>query len=285
MATTVEARPAWDTRVGRHAVEWPWVVVLSLVFVVMSVLLIYAAIAFWPPALPPAGATATISTAEPTTSPVFFGATIEMTREQNLLLLVTILGGLGAMAHVLRSFFKYVGERKLLWSWVTQYFLIPFVGALLATITYILLRAGLISGGGVQEGNIWGFAAVATLVGLFSAQAMSKLKDIFETIFTAAPTGGEPIDPTDGGPSPIDFGPKEGRAGIEVALTGMGLENATAVVFGGDTPSDATWNATTGSLVTKVPAGAKDGPLKVTVRMDLVSTVLTSRDSFTVLSG
>jgi hypothetical protein len=285
MARTAEARPAWDTGVGRLAVGWPWVVALNLVFIVMSVLLIYAAMAFWPPTLPAVGGTPPISTAELTTSPVFLGVTIPMTREQNLLLLVAILGGLGAMAHVLRSFFKYVGERKLLWSWVTQYFLIPFVGALLATITYILLRAGLIGGGGAQEGNIWGFAAVATLVGLFTAQAMSKLKEIFETIFTAPPTGSENIDSTDGGPSPIDFRPKEGRAGIEVALTGTGLENATAVVFGDDIPSDATWNATTGLLITKVPAGATDGPLKVTVTTDLVITVLTSRDLFTVLPG
>lgn len=285
MAKVVEARPAWDTGVGRQAVEWPWVVVLNVIFIVTSLLLIYAAMAFWPPALPAAGATSTISTAEPKTSPVFFGMTIGMTREQNLLLLVAILGGLGAMAHVLRSFFKYVGERVLLWSWVTQYFLIPFVGALLATITYILLRAGLISGGGVQEGNIWGFAAVATLVGLFTAQAMSKLKEVFETIFTAPPTGSETIDPTGGAPSPIDFSPKEGKAGVGVALTGKGLENGTAVVFGGGTPSDATWNAKTGSLLTKVPAGATDGPLKVTVTTDLVTTTVTSKNSFTILPG
>ena len=268
---------------GRNAVEWPWVVVLNLAFIAMSVLLIYAAMAFWPPALPAAGSTSTVSTAEPTTSPVFFGVTIGMTREQNLLLLVAILGGLGAMAQVLRSFFKYVGERALVWSWVTQYFLTPFVGALLATITYILLRAGLIGGGGAQEGNIWGFAAIATLVGLFTAQAMSKLKEIFETIFTAPPAGSEPVDPSIGGSSSIDFSPTKGKAGDDVALTGTGLENATSVVFGGGTPADATWNAKTGSLIAKVPSGAMNGPLKVTITTDLVITVLTSRGSFIVI--
>jgi hypothetical protein len=281
MVTAAEVRQARDSRVGRRPVGWGWVVLLDLVFVGMAVLLIYVTIALWPPTLVPAPATATPT--EPTTKPILFGTEFPMTREQNLLLLVAVLGGLGAMAHVLRSFFKYVGERKLIWSWVSQYFLTPFLGALLATISYILLRAGLIGGAGTVEGNIWGWAGIATLVGLFSAQAMSKLKDIFETILTPPPAGTEHIDSFGGSPSPIDFTPKEGTVGAKVALTGSGFESATSVVFGGDIASDATWNASSGSLLTTVPAGAESGPLRVTITTDLVVSILTSEDSFKVL--
>jgi hypothetical protein len=283
MMATAGVRPARDTRVGASAVGWLSIVVLTLFFIVVAVLLIYAAMAFWPPSLPAAGSTVATSTTEPTTSPVFFGVTFTMTREQNLLLLVAVLGGLGATTQVLRSYFKYVGERSLIWSWVTQYLLTPFVGALMATITYILLRAGLISGGGA-EGNVWGFAAIAALVGLFTAQAMSKLKEIFETIFTAPPTGSEPIPSTGLRSLPLVFDPKEGPSGVEVALTGDGLENATAVVFGGDISSSASWSAQRGSLITHVPDGATTGPLRVSISNDLVTTTMTSGDLFTVPS-
>ena len=62
--------------------------------------------------------------------------------------------------------------------------LIPFLGALMATVTYVVVRAGFIGISDAGLGNPFGFAAIALLVGLFSAQAVQKLKLIFEQVFT-----------------------------------------------------------------------------------------------------
>jgi hypothetical protein len=171
---------AYDSKVGVGGVSGIGVIALTAVFVGYALVLVYAAMAFWPPTLPLSSDPTAVP---PATTTTFFGQTVTIAREQNLLLLVAVLGSLGAMAYVLRSFYMYVGQRRLRWSWVASYFTTPFLGAVMATIVYILLRAGLVGGSGTQEGNIWGFAAVATLVGLFNVQAASKLKDIFEVIF------------------------------------------------------------------------------------------------------
>ena len=52
-----------------------------------------------------------------------------MTRDQSLLLMVAILGGVVGVLHVVRAFIRYVGERQLMWSWMAMYFLTPFVAS------------------------------------------------------------------------------------------------------------------------------------------------------------
>jgi hypothetical protein len=273
MATEQAAKAAPDTGIGKRGVTGIWVIAISVLFVVETLVLLYAVMIFWPPTLA-LTATGQTSGIPPDTTAVFFGNTIVMTREQNLLLLMAVLGGLGAMGHVFRSFFKYVGERGLIWSWVPQYVLIPFVGAILATITYILLRAGLIGGsstGAVPEGNTWGFAAVATLVGLFSAQAAEKLKDVFEIVLSPAQKGGETVG-TDA--TSITVTPRKGAVGDQVMIRGGGLESASLVTFPGpaDDP-EAKWDAALQAVVTTVPAGAAGtGLLEVTVDTGKVTT-------------
>jgi len=251
-------RTARDSGVGKAAVGGGSVFVLSVVFIAWALALLYSTMAFWPPA---AGADGTLPKSS---EPFFFGIKIAMSRDQNLLVIVGILGGLGAMLHVIRSFFKYAGERGLVWSWIPSYFLIPFAGAVIAVITYVVLRAGLIGGTGSDEGNTWGFAAIASLVGLFSAQATSKLKDIFETILTPTERGSESVA-TKISASIAEFTPTSGAAGTPVTIAGTGLDSVTTVRFGGDVSSDAQWSATDQVLQTTVPVGAQTGKLKVTV--------------------
>lgn len=278
MATEQTKKAAPDTGIGRRGVTAPWVILISLMFVVESLVLLYAVMVFWPPTLQ-LTATGQQTGSPPATTAAFFGNTIVMTREQNLLLLMAILGALGAMGHVFRSFFKYVGERGLLWSWMPQYVLIPFVGAILATITYILLRAGLIGGsstGAVPEGNTWGFAAVATLVGLFSAQAAEKLKDVFEIVLSPAQKGGETVG--EAAEAVVSVTPRQGAVDSRVEIRGSGLEGATAVTFPGGVESQAAFDAVALAVVTTVPAGATSGFLVVTVPTGSITTT----EDFTV---
>lgn len=252
-------RTAIDTGVGRRPVGGWSVLVLSAVFVIAATILLYSTMLFWPPT--------PIGDEIPASSKVVFGSvTIELSREQNLLLIVAVLGALGAILHVLRSFFKYAGERGLFWSWVPSYFLIPFVGSVIAVITYVLLRAGLIGGTGSDEGNTWGFAAIAGLVGLFSAQATSKLKDIFETILTPTARGSDSLEGDQASAATlIDFTPTSGSVGTAVSITGARLDAVTTVRFGGGVDSPAEWSQSDKVLRTTVPDGAETGTLVVTV--------------------
>ena len=258
MATQRKVTAAVESDVGKGKVPTGWVITLSVVFAVATFALLAVAFALWPP--------------EAGKTPAWLGEA--MTAEQNILVLVAVLGALGAMGYVLRSFSAYVGERKLVWSWVPSYFLVLFLGSVVATITYIVLRAGLLGASSTANTNIWGFAAVATLVGLFNGQASSKLKDVFEALFASAPEGADSLAAAEG-PSITSFEPDHGPVGAQITIKGEGLENASSVVFGGGVAASAVWNPATSSLTTTVPDGATDGTLEITVD-DAVATSVTA---------
>jgi hypothetical protein len=100
-------------------------------------------------------------------------------------LIVACAGALGGSVAAIRSLGVYVGSRTLFRSWIPFYFFKPLVGALLATIMYLLLRAGLFSPSASNaQVSPYGFAAIGALVGLFSDQASEKLKRVAEELFT-----------------------------------------------------------------------------------------------------
>jgi hypothetical protein len=133
---------------------------------------------FWPAPSPTAGP------APARASFIYFSWRLSLTRDQQFFLIVAMAGVLGAMLHGLRSMARYVGERQFIRSWTASYLFLPFIGAVIATIVYLVLRAGLLPGAtsGVQP-DPYGISAIAALVGWFSAQAAEKMKDVFETMF------------------------------------------------------------------------------------------------------
>ena len=71
-----------------------------------------------------------------------------------------------------------------------MYILLPFVGASLGLVFYLVIRAGFFPPqASVDQTSPFGFAALAGLVGLFSQQAVLKLKDVAETLLTKAEQG------------------------------------------------------------------------------------------------
>ena len=77
-----------------------------------------------------------------------------MVTEDIVLLMVILLGALGGSLHFVGSIVKYIGNRKLKRSWLSHYMAMPFVGAALAPIVYMLLRIGLVNPTGVTgEGS------------------------------------------------------------------------------------------------------------------------------------
>jgi hypothetical protein len=143
-------------------------------------------------------------TATPTPTPsaerarirIFFWH-FEIWDEVRLLLIVILAGALGSLVHTVRSVYWYVGNRKLKWSWLAKYLLQPFAGSALAMIFYVVVRGGFFSPQTTFENTSpFGFAALAALVGLFSEQAVLKLKTVAETVLER-PAPGANASPQD----------------------------------------------------------------------------------------
>ena len=170
--------------------------VLLAVFVSIGamVLLVYALWAFWPPTPIPGNRVASSHAAS------FLGASFTISTETSFFIVVALAGALGGLVHTIRSMVWYAGHRNLKWSWVPFYVLLPFVGVTSGTLFYIVVRAGLISPTASTSAiSPYGFAALAALVGLFSEQAIEKLRSVATTFFTEAPKGSDHIDPESGG--------------------------------------------------------------------------------------
>ena len=128
-------------------------------------------------------------TAEPSQVTIL-GYTFLLWDEQILLLLVILGGALGSLVHCLRSVYWYIGNRSLIKSWMAMYFMMPFAGAALALVFYLLVRGGFFSPqSSFQQTSPFGFAAFAALIGMFSSQAVLKLKDVAEVLLSKPQSG------------------------------------------------------------------------------------------------
>jgi hypothetical protein len=144
------------------------------------------------------------STASPTPTPspspgaepspvTFLGYQFSLWDEQRLLFLVLLGGALGTLVHCLRSIYWYIGNRSLVKSWMAMYFMMPFAGSSLALVFYLLIRGGFFSPqSSFQETSPFGFAAFAALIGMFSTQAVLKLKDVAEVLLSKPQGGANP---------------------------------------------------------------------------------------------
>jgi hypothetical protein len=120
--------------------------------------------------------------------------------EQRLLILVIAAGALGSLVHALRSAYWYVGNRNLVRSWIPKYLLLPFCGATLAVLFYLIVRGGFFSPrASLPQTSPFGFCALACLVGLFSEQAVLKLKQLAETLFMTTEQGKDANPPSAAG--------------------------------------------------------------------------------------
>ena len=99
-------------------------------------------------------------------------------------LIVSLAGGaLGGVLHAIASLTSHVGDGSFRQRWTLWYLTNPVVGAALAAAFLFVLQAGLGGQAAPTAGGLYGVAAAATLVGLFSRNALDKLKDIFDVAF------------------------------------------------------------------------------------------------------
>ncbi len=142
--------------------------ILGLYLLALMIVLLYLLITTWPEK-------------EETTGLSLFGLGLGM--EGRILLLVSFAGALGACIHGATSFIYFCGKAQLLKSWGWWYILRPFIGASLAAIVYAALRGSIFTARMTPENmNIFGIAAIAGLSGMFSKQAVEKLRQVFDVL-------------------------------------------------------------------------------------------------------
>lgn len=162
IAHKAETLVVWDKFVSP-----PGAVAMTVYLIILTILLLYAILQFWPQT-PPATKTQQVK---------FLYWRIIISTELRLLAVVVFAGALGGQIHALRSFASYVGNRKLKVSWLVRYFMTPFVAASLSLVFYFVIRAGFFTANTTtQNMNVYGFAGLAGLVGLFSTMAVNKLR-------------------------------------------------------------------------------------------------------------
>jgi hypothetical protein len=114
--------------------------------------------------------------------------------EMQYLLVAMFAAGIGSMITTILGYLLHASElRDFKMSFVPWYFARPLIGVLVGIVFYFVLKGGIIVTVGESEAgklNVYGIAGQAALVGLFSKNAVEKLRDIFETMFTSE-AGGE----------------------------------------------------------------------------------------------
>ncbi len=177
---------------GEAFVSRWWITFMTVAVTLLAGLALYSLWAFWPITEKPgvSGSQGAVQRLN------YFGWRPSLSHEFLFFVVVALAGALGGLVHSIRSFAWYVGNRDLHWSWIPFNLLLPVVGALGGTIFYLVLRAGLFSpSASTDQTSPFGFAAVAVLVGLFSEQALEKLKQVASNLFAERPKGEDHVAP------------------------------------------------------------------------------------------
>jgi hypothetical protein len=174
---------------GTDYVPRNMIVLIAALTLLVTALVFYSLVVFWP--------TTRTEGTQPAFEKVNYFGWVETVSRETLFFLVVALGGaLGGLIHPLRSMSWYVGNRNLRWSWMLFNITLPVVGALAGVVFYVVLRAGLFSPStSAASVSPYGFTAVAVMAGLFSEQALEKLKQLATDLFSERPKGEDHVQP------------------------------------------------------------------------------------------
>jgi hypothetical protein len=222
--------------------------IFGICFLIFTIFIFYVLVTTWPVLVPvPGGSPNTFKPFR------FFGfGPFNWAPDLRMLLTVIVAGAIGSLIHTLTSFGDYVGNRRLSASWLWWFILRTPIGMALAIVSYLILRGGLIvptlptsKDGNLEEATVllnpYGIAAFAALAGMFSRQATDKLREVFETVFTAqkAVPRSEPLK---GEPATITVEPAELSQGFPQVLTvtGSGFDKDIKATLEGK-PREVQW--------------------------------------------
>jgi hypothetical protein len=100
--------------------------------------------------------------------------------------LVLIIGAMGASLHGITSLGFHCSRKNFGTEWTLWYLYRPAVGALLALIFYLIINGGLVSQVNINNKNkFFLLLGLSGLIGLFSKQALIRLRMIFDAIFAS----------------------------------------------------------------------------------------------------
>jgi hypothetical protein len=160
--------------------------------------------------------------------------------QERLLLLVVLAGALGGALHAMRSLFYFIGNRDLRVSWLPSYIAMPFTGAAVGTLFFLVFVAGFFMPQDGDAKTYFLMVGVSALVGMFTPQAVEKLKSISEAILTNDKPGARSGDrgPKDTAPAALGIlkvMPKSAPAvgGSTATVLGDGFKADTTVTFDG----------------------------------------------------
>ncbi len=107
----------------------------------------------------------------------------------NEALVMIFAAGVGSAITTLLAFLRHASnEKNFDRAQLPWYVARPLNGMMLGLVFYFLIRGGLLltiggSDTATQDLNVWGLAGIGSLVGLFSKNAIDKLREIFHVIF------------------------------------------------------------------------------------------------------
>lgn len=140
-------------------------------FIVLTILFIYMVIKIWP------------GEGIETTINLFGSKPFTLGNEVRFILMVALVGALGSLIHAMTSFATYVGNKQFAGSWSWWFILRPFIGMPLALIFYFVVRGGFFTMAADTDAiSPFGIAGLSGLVGMFSKQAIDKLREVFENL-------------------------------------------------------------------------------------------------------
>lgn len=148
----------------------------------ITLLLMTQLLAIWPAVM----AATAVSPKKPQAinTPLLFGlADITFEPQVALIAMVLMVGALGAIVGGSRRFLYFATRDELTKRDEWSYLIRPMQGAALAVIVYFTLRGGYLGQDQNAPVNPYGIAALSALVGLFTRHAVSKLTDVFDTVF------------------------------------------------------------------------------------------------------
>lgn len=113
----------------------------------------------------------------------------KLTADSYVFLVVLFAGMMGALIRGIHSFFKHLGLGDFSFKWTWFYILLPFSGAALSLVIYLVIRGGFYSSsfGNELSLNLFSFAALAALTGLFSDNAIEKLRQVAKVLLADVP--------------------------------------------------------------------------------------------------
>lgn len=187
-------------------------------------------------------------------------------------LIVIIGGALGALIHITRSFVWHIGKKDFDLDWLPFYFLHPFSGATLALASYLIMRGGFMSApSNVDPTSLYSFTALALLVGSFSENAWTKLKQVAETIFTKSDRAIVQV------PQIQSINPVSGKlsGNEDVIIKGTCFQSDSQVKFGDKLATVDSFDKANNTLKVKTPAADAPGEVDVVViNVDKVSNAV-----------